>query len=84
MNALLVLDVPENTPVVEAALSAQNIRAERFGPYIALTPNSDDADITIDRRATGCRHAVWYSCVAGLLNSRISKWDSNELVVVPR
>ncbi|MDF2467735.1 MULTISPECIES: hypothetical protein [Rhodococcus erythropolis group] len=84
MRALLLLDVPENAAVVETALSSKNVQIDRFGPYIALTSDADHPAITIDRRATGCRHAVWYSCVAGLLNSRISKWDSNELVVVPR
>ncbi|WP_153212160.1 hypothetical protein [Rhodococcus erythropolis] len=82
--ALLLLDVPENAAVVETALRAKEVRIDRIGPYIALTSDSDHPNITIDRRSAGCRHAVWYSCVAGLLNSRISKWDSNELVVVPR
>ncbi|MFI6586175.1 hypothetical protein [Embleya sp. NPDC050493] len=81
MNALLVLDVPENAAVVATAIASGPVRALRFGPYVALIC---DGEIAIDRRATGCRHAVWYSCVAGTLDSRITRWDSNALVVVPR
>ncbi|MEL5953557.1 hypothetical protein AADR41_01910 [Streptomyces sp. CLV115] len=81
MSALLILDVPENVAVVETAIASGNVRTERIGPYIALI---SDRDITIDRRTTGCRHAVWYSCIAGTLHSRITQWDSNALVAVVR
>ncbi|OHU31114.1 hypothetical protein BKG76_05360 [Mycobacteroides franklinii] len=81
MSALLVLDVPENDAIVETAASTGQIQTNRIGPYVVL--ELTDA-LTIDRRATKCRHAVWYSCVAGTLNSRISQWDSDALVVVPR
>lgn len=40
--------------------------------------------IIIDRRATGCRHAVWYSSVAGLRDARIAQHDKNALRIVPR
>lgn len=36
------------------------------------------ADIVVDRRATGCRNAVWYSCVAG---GRVVQHDKNALRV---
>ena len=43
-----------------------------------------DGVITIDRRATGCRHAVWYSTVAGVpRDSRITQHDKNALRVEP-
>jgi hypothetical protein len=38
----------------------------------------------IDRRSTGCRHAVWYSCVAGLGGCRIVQFDKDALCVEPR
>jgi hypothetical protein len=44
---------------------------------------SADAEIVVDRRATGCRHAVWYSCVSGLSGSRITQWDKDALKVEP-
>lgn len=45
---------------------------------------STRSQIIIDRRATGCRHAVWYSTVAGLRDARIAQHDKNALRVVPR
>ncbi len=45
---------------------------------------STPSQIIIDRRATGCRHAVWYSAVAGLRRARIAQHDKNALRVVPR
>lgn len=45
---------------------------------------SAHGEIVIDRRATGCRHAVWYSTIAGLLGSRIVQHDKNALRVVHR
>ena len=38
----------------------------------------------IDRRATGCRHAVWYSAVGGIArDSRITQHDKDALRVEP-
>jgi hypothetical protein len=54
---------------------------EKRSPYFEITA---DGAITIDRRATGCRHAVWYSAVAGVpRNSRITQHDKNALRVEP-
>jgi hypothetical protein len=40
--------------------------------------------IVIDRRATGCRHAVWYSALAGLVSARVAQHDKNALRLVRR
>ncbi|MEV0364655.1 hypothetical protein [Nocardia fusca] len=40
--------------------------------------------IIIDRRATECRHAVWYSALAGLQDARIAQHDKNALRIVRR
>ena len=66
MTTLYVLDVPENVPVAEVAGQAPDVTVDRVGPYFEI---SAPGVIVIDRRATGCRHAVWYSCVAGLRES---------------
>ncbi len=42
-----------------------------------------DGPIVVDRRATGCRHAVWYSCVAGVAGGRIVQHDKDALQVDP-
>ena len=46
--------------------------------------SSTAGQIIIDRRATGCRHAVWYSALAGLEAARVAQHDKNALRVVRR
>ena len=40
--------------------------------------------IIIDRRAAACRHAVWYSALAGLQDALVVQHDKNALRVVHR
>ena len=81
MTAVFVLDVPENRPVVEVAQTDATVTVDRVGPYFKV---SAPGPIVVDRRATGCRHAVWYSSIAGLLESRITQWDKDALRVEAR
>jgi hypothetical protein len=81
MPSLYILDVPENRPVVEVAERDPRITVQRVGPYFAV---ASDEPFSIDRRATGCRHAIWYSCVAGLAGFRITQWDKDALAVATR
>ncbi len=81
MTTLYVLDVPENTTVAKVAAEDPKVTVDRIGPYFEIRA---DREIVIDRRATGCRHAVWYSCVAGVArNSRITQHDKDALRVTP-
>jgi hypothetical protein len=80
VTALYVLDVPENVPVAEVAGRAPDVTINRIGPYFEI---SSPGVITIDRRATGCRHAVWYSCVAGLRNAAITQQDKDAMRIEP-
>ncbi|GAA0274509.1 hypothetical protein [Cryptosporangium japonicum] len=75
-NRLFVLDVPENVPIVAVARDLPQVTVDRVGPYFVL---ESDRPISIDRRSTGVRHAVWYSCVAGLAGWRIAQWDKDAL-----
>ncbi|GCE40071.1 hypothetical protein Rhow_003714 [Rhodococcus wratislaviensis] len=81
MTTLFVLDVPENTAVAEVAGRDPAVTVDHVGPYLRIV---SDSDIVIDRRATGCRHAVWYSSVAGLAQSRITQWDKDAMRIEPR
>ncbi|PPJ02542.1 hypothetical protein [Nocardia cyriacigeorgica] len=81
MTTLFILDVPENNPVAEVAGRDPAVTINRVGPYFKLT---SPGTIVIDRRATGCRHAVWYSSVAGLTDSAIVQWDKDAMKVEPR
>ena len=79
MTTLYVLDIPENRPVAAVAGHDPSVVVGRVGPYFSL---SAAGAIVIDRRATGCRHAVWYSCVGGVArDSRITQHDKNALRV---
>ncbi|MFG1926032.1 hypothetical protein [Cryptosporangium sp. NPDC048952] len=80
-NRLFVLDVPENVPVVAVARDLPQVEVGRIGPYFVI---ESDRPIAIDRRTTGVRHAVWYSCVAGLAGWRIAQWDKDALRTEPR
>ena len=81
MTTLYVLDVPENSGVAKAAAQDPAVSVGRVGPYFEITASGP---ITIDRRATGCRHAVWYSAVAGVpRDSRITQHDKNALRLEP-
>jgi hypothetical protein len=80
VTALYVLDVPENGGVAAVAGGLPEVTVDKVGPYFQITAAGP---IVIDRRATGCRHAVWYSCVAGLGRSRITQHDKDALRVEP-
>ncbi|MER5494473.1 hypothetical protein ACWD6I_30050 [Streptomyces sp. NPDC002454] len=81
MSAFFVLDVPENRTIPEVAARDTAVTVERVGPYYRI---SSPHVIVVDRRATGCRHAVWYSAVAGLEDSRIVQQDKDALRVGAR
>ena len=78
---MYVLDVPENEGVVRVAADAPDVVVDRVGPYYRVSAADD---LVIDRRATGARHAVWYSTVAGLEDSTIVQHDKDALRVVAR
>jgi len=79
---IYVLNVPENEGIVKVAAQDPEIIVDMVGPYYRIT--ADDEEIVIDRRATGCRHAVWYSAVAGLEDSIIVQQDKDALRVAAR
>ncbi len=81
MTTVFILDVPENTTIAAVADDDPAVSIDRVGPYYRLT---SDLPIVIDRRATGVRHAVWYSSIAGLQGSRITQWDKDALRIETR
>lgn len=80
MTTLFILDVPENVPMADVAARDPQVTVGRIGPYFQITA---PGPIVIDRRATGCRHAVWYSSVAGLRAARVVQYDKDALRVEP-
>jgi hypothetical protein len=81
MSTLFVLNVPENAPIITVARQDPAVTIHLIGPYFQI---GSPGAIVIDRRATGCRHAVWYSAVAGLWESRIGQHDQDALRVEAR
>ena len=81
MSRLYVLDVPENKGVVRVASGEEGVTVDKVGPYFRI---SAEGTIVIDRRATVCRHAVWYSAIAGLEASKITQHDKDALRVEAR
>lgn len=81
MSRMYVLDVPENESIVKVAGADPAVAIDKVGPYFRITRPEE---IHIDRRATGCRHAVWYSSLAGLEDSKVAQHDKDALRVVDR
>jgi len=81
MTTLFILDVPENVSVPAVAARDPDVDVARVGPYFKITTQGE---LVIDRRATECRHAVWYSCVGGLADGRIVQHDKDALRIAPR
>lgn len=78
---LFMLDVPENEDIIQSARRLEEVSISTAGPYFVL--EAPDA-LIIDRRSTGVRHAVWYSCIAGIEGYRIVQWDKDALVLEAR
>jgi hypothetical protein len=77
---LYVLDVDDFRPLAEVAAKDPDLSVVRRGSYYEV---SGDAGFEIDRNATGCRNALWYSAVAALSGGRVTRWDSVVLIVEP-
>lgn len=81
MPRLFVLNVPENKGVLDVVTEDTALTVDHVGPYARI---SAPDPIVIDRRSTGCRHAVWYSAVAGIENSVVTQHDKDALRVEER
>ena len=82
MTALFVLDVPENDGIVGVAEQDPLLLVNKIGPYFRISGTA--GEVLIDRRATGSRHAVWYSAIAGLHDARLAQFDKDALHLVRR
>ncbi|WP_433062320.1 hypothetical protein [Dactylosporangium sp. CS-033363] len=72
MTTLYVLDIDDFRPLAVAAAADPAVAVRRRGPYLELT---SPGPITVDRAATGCRNAIWYSAVAAVRDGVITQWD---------
>lgn len=79
-TTLFVLDVDDFRPLAEVAAKDPEITVLKRGPYYEV---GADRAIEIDRNATGCRNAVWYSAVAAIRGGRVAVWDKHILRIEP-
>jgi hypothetical protein len=80
MSSVFILDIDDFRPLAQVAAKNADVTVLRRGPYLELRAN---VAYEIDRNATGCRNAVWYSSVAALTGARISVWDRTMMRVEP-
>ncbi len=79
MSSVFFADIPETEPIWKRAVGDTELEVRHVGPYVELRfPDG----ITIDRRSTGARHAVWYSCLGALEHARVVQFDKDALRIV--
>jgi hypothetical protein len=76
--AVYFLDIDDFVPIIEVARQADGVIEERVGPYVRL---SVPRELSIDRRATGTRHAVWYSSLGAVVGGRVVQFDKERLLI---
>lgn len=81
MTSVFILDVPENSGPVELARNDPGLSVDMVGPYFQIW---SVGDIRLDRQASGCRHAVWYSVLAGISGGEVVQHDAEALRVEQR
>ena len=79
MASLFVLDVEDFAPFWQNARSDDEITITHRGPYVEIT---FPRELTIDRAATGVRHALWYSAIGGVAGAQVEQYDKHQLKLV--
>lgn len=80
MSGFYVLDVPEFSPLVEAA--RENPRCRVHDVVAGYRYVEFDDDVTILRRQTGLKEAVWFGCLTAGLDGKIAEFTSDRLRLV--
>ncbi|GAA5140333.1 hypothetical protein [Pseudonocardia adelaidensis] len=78
------LQVEKVGPYYRIALDGGDRPPADPGEDVGAGHTSTEDQIIVDRRSTGCRHAVWYCALAGLQDARVVQHDKNALRVVRR
>jgi hypothetical protein len=80
VTTLFILDVEDFRPLARAAGELPGVTVGRRGPYLTV---SSATAFEIERAATGCRSAIWYSSVAAIQGGRVARWDRAALRIEP-
>ena len=78
MASIYFIDVPDYAPLWESAVGDSDVEVGRSGSHVEV---SFPDGLTIDRAATGVRHAIWYSGVAALRDATVVRFDKEALRV---
>ncbi|MER5626914.1 hypothetical protein [Streptosporangium sp. NPDC002544] len=79
MTAIYVLDVPEFSPLADAAVADDLLLTRRAG-YIRLTA---EGPITVRRAGTDLVDAVWFSALTGGYTGVLECFDQDRIRVLP-
>lgn len=79
MASLFVQDVPEFVPFREQLAACEDVEIRKHPAHYEYV---FDGELTVDRKATGLRHALWYSCIAGIAGAHIAQHDKTQLRLV--
>jgi hypothetical protein len=79
MPSLFIADAPEWTPVLDQVAARREVTLQRHPAHIEVI---FDGELVVDRSATGLRHALWYSCVAGVRGAHVEQFDKTCLRLV--
>lgn len=80
MSGFYVLDVPEFSSLIDAAIKSRACKLHpKLGHYRFV---EFDNEVEILRRDTRMNEAVWYGCLTGGLDGKIAHFDADRLKLV--
>jgi hypothetical protein len=77
MSGFYVLDVPEFSSLIDAAMASGRCKVGRKRGHYRFV--EFETEIEILRRHTRMNEAVWYGCLTGGLDGRIVHFDGDRL-----
>lgn len=80
MTILYILDVDDFRPLAQVAAKNPDVTVLKLGPYYQVHTGSP---LEIDRDATGCRNAVWFSTIAAIADGAVTRWDRTVMCIDP-
>ena len=79
MASLFVVQESDFLPLAECATSPDGVTLNRRKHFVEV---KFAKELTVNRKVTGMRHAVWYSSVAGVAGAKVVQFDKDGLKLV--
>jgi hypothetical protein len=80
MSGFYVLDVPEFSSLVDAAMKSGRCKVHPKRGYYQFVEFENEIEIL--RHDTSMSEAVWYGCLTGGLDGKIAHFDSDRLKLI--